>query len=368
MAHLYAERRDRLRGRCSAAGLDAALVTTPANVRWLTGADGAQALLLTRDAVLVAPSAPPAAALRADPDGGPVAVPVPSGEDPAVVLAARCTGRTLGVEEHHLTVARHRAVAAVGRAEQLRDLGAAVEQLRAVKDEEEIGYLRVAGEIADQALGELLESILVGRSERHLAMELERRMVDHGADGSAFPARVGAGEHSGLAAHVPGDRRVEDGEFLTVALGACYRGYRAALTRTFVIGLSPAEWQADLHRQVFAAQRAAREALAVGGGCDAADLAASRVLDAAGNDLPRELEPGLRGGVGDGVGLEIGEQPHLGPQELGKLDNRVPVTVGVGVCIPGRGGVRIEDTLVVRPSEDGGPELLTTTTKELLAL
>ncbi|MFC1415995.1 M24 family metallopeptidase [Streptacidiphilus cavernicola] len=380
MPHLYAERRDRLRGRCSAAGLDAALVTSPANVRWLTGSDGARALLLTRDAVLVASSTPPAppvtsatpaastAAPRRDSDGGPVAVLLPPGEDPAVLLAARCSGRTLGVEEHHLTVARHRAVTAATGAEQLRDLGPAVEQLRTVKDEEEINHLRVAGEIADQALGELLESILVGRTERHLAMELERRMVDHGADGPAFPVRVGAGEHSGLVAHVPGDRRVEDGEFLTVALGACYRGYRAALTRTFVIGLSPADWQADLHRQVFAAQRAAREALAVGAGCDAADLAALRVLDAAGSGLPADPGAGLGGGVGDGVGLEIGEQPHLGPQEFGKLDNRVPVTVGVGVCIPGRGGVRIEDTLVVRPSEDGGPELLTTTTKELLAL
>ena len=83
------------------------------------------------------------------------------------------------------------------------------------------------------------------------------------------------------------------------------------------------------------------------------------MLDAAGQ--PGEV-------VGQGIGLEIAEAPRLGPQELGKLDNRVPVTVAVGVHLPGRGGVRIEDTLVVRPSEDGGPELLTITTKELLAL
>jgi Xaa-Pro aminopeptidase len=372
MGHAHAERRDRLRGRCSAAGLDAALVTSPANVRWLTGTDGARALLLTRDAALVAPLVPGPPPVREDPDGGLRAVPVPTGADPAAVLAAHCPGGSLGVEEHHLTVARHRAVVTAAGAERVRDLGRAVEQLRTVKDEEEIGFLRVAGEITDQALGELLESILVGRTERHLAMELERRMVDHGADGAAFPARVGTGEHSGLVGHVPGDRRVEDGEFLTVALGACYRGYRAALTRTFVIGLSPADWQAELHRQVFDAQRAAREALTVGAGCDAADLAARRVLGASGGGLPETGEQGfgtgLGGGVGDGVGLEIGEEPHLGLQELGKLDNRVPVTVGVGVFIPGRGGVRIEDTLVVRPSADGGPELLTTTTKELLAL
>ena len=367
MGEAHAERRDRMRERCSAAGLDAALVTQPANVRWLTGSDTVAALLLTRDGAEAATAGP---AGVPESDGGCTVVPVPPGTDPAVLLAAHCRGRTLGVEEHHLTVARHRAVAAAAAAavEQLRDLGHAVEQLRTVKDEEEISCLRIAGEIADQALGELLESILIGRTERHLAMELERRMVDHGADSAAFPPRVGAGDHSGRADHSSGDRRVEDGDFLTVALGACYRGYRASATRTFVVGLSPADWQSELHRQVFAAQRAAREALTVGGGYDEADRAAQRVLGAAGQPLPGDAAAAAREGVGAGVGLEIGEEPHLGPLELGKLDNRVPVTVGVGVCIPGRGGVRIEDTLVVRPSEDGGPELLTITTKELLAL
>ena len=363
---MHAERRDRMRERCSAAGLDAALVTRPANVRWLTGTDRTAALLLTRDGAEAAAGGPVG---TPESDGGCSMLPVPPGADPAVLLAARCRGRTLGLEEHDLTVARHRAVAAAAPGvEEIRDLGRAVEQLRTVKDEEEISFLRIAGEIADQALGELLESILVGRTERHLAMELERRMIDHGADSAAFPTRVGAGDHSGRADHSSGDRRVEDGDFLTVALGACYRGYRTAATRTFVVGLSPADWQSELHRQVFAAQRAAREALAVGGGYEEADRAALRVLGAAGQAPSTEAAAAAREGVGAGVGLEIGEEPHLGPLELGKLDNRVPVTVGVGVCIPGRGGVRIEDTLVVRPSEDGGPELLTITTKELLAL
>ncbi|MEZ0089839.1 M24 family metallopeptidase [Streptacidiphilus sp. EB129] len=339
MAEGYADRCDRLRERCGAAGLDAALVTSPPNIHWLTGADptGAAALLLTRTEVRTG--------------------------DPVVLAATFCAGLALGVEEHDLTVARHRAVTAAAAAREIRDLGRAVEQLRTVKDESEISLLRIAGEIADQALGELLESILVGRTERHLAMELERRMVDHGADGTAFPTRVGTGDHSGLADHHPDDRRVEDGDLLTVALGACYRGYRTAATRTFVVGLSPAEWQTELHRQVFDAQRAARESLAPGVPLDAADRAARRVLDAAGHAVDHPEE-----GAGRGVGLQIGEDPHLGPQELGKLDNRVPVTVGVGVTLPGRGGVRIEDTLVVRPFEDGGPELLTITTKELLAL
>lgn len=231
-----------------------------------------------------------------------------------------------------------------------------------VKDEQEIADLRIAAEIGDQALGELLESILVGRTERHLAMELERRMVDHGADRAGFPVSVGTGSHSGQADHRPTDRRVEEGDFLTVSLGAQYRGYTVRSTRTFVIGAAPAGWQVELHRLVFEAQRAAREVLAPGVPCSTPDRAARELLGEAGyrEDRPRPF--------GHGIGLEVREAPQLGPSETGKLDNRVPVTVGPGVHLPGRGGVRIEDTLVVRPVAEGGPELLTITTKELLAL
>lgn len=118
------------------------------------------------------------------------------GGDPAVAaadLAASRRADSLAVEEHHLTVGRHRALRSVAPRLRLADLGTAVEQQRLVKDEEEIACLRIAAEIADQALGELLESILVGRTERHLALELERRLVDHGADGPAFPTSVGTG-------------------------------------------------------------------------------------------------------------------------------------------------------------------------------
>lgn len=238
----------------------------------------------------------------------------------------------------------------------------AVEQLRVIKDEEEISCLRIGAEIADQALGELLESILVGRTERHLALELERRLVDHGADGPAFATSVGTGPNSGRPAHRPTDRRVEEGDFLSVCLGANYRGYRCEIGRTFVIGTSPADWQIELYDLVFAAQRAGRESLTPGAAYRDVDRAARQVLESAGH------HEGLPTLIGHGVGLEIDEDPQLAPAAMGKLDACVPVTVEPGVHLPGRGGVRIDDTLVVRPEADGGPELLTITTKELLAL
>ncbi|NGN63054.1 aminopeptidase P family protein [Streptomyces sp. A7024] len=367
MSDVHAARRGRLRAHCSGTGSDAALVSRPANIHYLAGVAPPGAVLLVGPAedILIRPrDLPEEGGARADDDLRVHALDAPDG-DPAVAaadLAGAAGAGAMAVEEHHLTVARHRALASVAPRLRLADLGRTVEELRLVKDDEEIACLRIAAEIADQALGELLESILVGRTERHLALELERRLVDHGAQGPAFPTAVGTGPHSGRAGHVPTDRRVEEGDFLTVCLGARYRGYRCEIGRTFVIGAAPDDWQIELYDMVFAAQRAGREALAPGAEYREVDHAARQVLDAAGHG--EALGPW----TGHGVGLEIDEDPKLSPAAMGKLDACVPVTVEPGVHLPGRGGVRIDDTLVVRPPADGGPELLTITTKELLAL
>ncbi|WSB50963.1 aminopeptidase P family protein [Streptomyces cellulosae] len=368
MSEVYAVRRTRLRERCNASGSTAALVSRPANVRYLSGAAPENAVLLlgrTEDVLVCAE--PPDDRVphnRAD-EALRLHVMTGIGGDPAVEAANLAVAQgvdALAVEEHHLTVTRHRAIRDLAPRLRLTGVGGAVEQLRVVKDEEEISCLRIGAEIADQALGELLESILVGRTERHLALELERRLVDHGADGPAFPTSVATGPHAGRPGHRPTDRRVEEGDFLSVCLGATYRGYRCEIGRTFVIGTAPADWQIELYDLVFSAQRAGREFLAPGAACRDVDRAARQVLDSAGY---AEALPVV---TGHGVGLEIDEDPQLTPAAMGKLDACVPVTVEPGVHLPGRGGVRIDDTLVVRPEADGGPELLTITTKELLAL
>lgn len=368
MAEVYGARRARLRERCDAGGSATALVTRPANVRYLAGAAPTDAVLLlgVREDLLLCRGTPGERPEDGQPDESLRVHLLPGpGGDPAVAAADLAVARgaeSLAVEEHDLTVARHRALSSVAPRLRLTDLGGAVEQLRVIKDEEEISCLRIGAEITDQALAELLESILVGRTERHLALELERRLVDHGADSPAFATSVATGPHAGRRGHRPTDRRVEEGDFLSVCLGAAYRGYRCEIGRTFVIGTSPADWQIELYDLVFAAQRAGRQALAPGVTHRDVDRAARQVLDSAG------YAEGLPPVMGHGVGLEIVEDPQLAPAAMGKLDACVPVTVEPGVHLPGRGGVRIDDTLVVRPEADGGPELLTITTKELLAL
>ncbi|MDT0379081.1 M24 family metallopeptidase [Streptomyces sp. DSM 42041] len=371
MSDVHLLRRSRLRERCAAHGgaACAVLITRVANVRYLTGSAVPGAVLLLapggRDTLVVPADLAPAGQPASGERSLQVRAPAAADEDGAVTaaaLAARAGADSLAVEEHDLTVARHRALATAAPGLGLTALTSTVEQQRLVKDEEEIAALRIAAEITDHALGELLESILVGRTERHLALELERRLIDHGAEGPAFPTSVATGGHAGLAGHLPTDRRVEEGDFLSVCLGARYRGYRCRIGRTFVIGTAPSDWQIELYELVFAAQRAGREALLPGTPCREVDRVTRQVLDAGG------YGDALGPATGHGVGLEIGEDPRLAPAVMSKLDDRVPVTVEPGVHLPGRGGVRLDDTLVVRPQADGGPELLTITTKELLAL
>ncbi|NYI04990.1 M24 family metallopeptidase [Allostreptomyces psammosilenae] len=444
MSEAHVERRLRLRERCAALGGSAALISHPANVRYLTGCAVPGAAVLVAGAgrdgtpgavtLLAVPDRPWVGDEVRDEDvrralrGQEIEVITARGADPDPVplLAGRAAtaGRRVGgpvsaerllVEEHHLTVERHRAVgeAAAGRA--LGSLDRAVERLRATKDAEEIAAVTEAARIADRALAELLESILVGRTERHLAMELERRMADHGADADSRVVSVGSGPNSGLPGHRADQRRVEEGDFLTVELDAVHSGYHCAIARTFLVGAVPEDWQSRLYELVFAAQRAGREALLPGAGYGDVDAAVRRVLRetapvaahaaaggvpggppeepaglgvagavdvtgvarAAGGSGPVAGEPVGRPGVpadrtagpvGHGVGLENVEHPLIAPEAVGRLGPCMPVTVEPGVHIPGRGGVRIQDTLVVRPAEDGGPELLTITTKELLVL
>jgi Xaa-Pro aminopeptidase len=158
--------------------------------------------------------------------------------------------------------------------------------------------------------------------------------------------------------HRPTRRELGRGDLVKVDFGAELGGYHADCTRTVVLG-PPADWQAEVHELVHRAQAAGRDALATGAGTRDVDAAARQVVVAAGHG---EHFPH---GLGHGVGLEIHEAPLMGYDADGRLADRTPVTVEPGVYLPGRGGVRIEDTLVVR---DGGPELLTTTPRDLLVL
>jgi Xaa-Pro aminopeptidase len=282
--------------------------------------------------------------------------------EPALTtLAARRGARTLAFEAQEMTVERYEALRALAGAPRLIPLGRAVEELRTVKDDTELELLRQACAITDAAFADVLELITPGRTEREVAIALERAMTDRGADGLAFDSIVASGPNGAIPHHVPGARELERGDLVTIDCGARLGGYHADMTRTVVLG-EPAGWQREIYELVAAAQRTGVAAAVPGADVVAVDAAARDLIAAAG------YGEHFQHGLGHGVGLEVHEAPIIGYGRTGTLMDRVPVTVEPGIYLPGKGGVRIEDTLVVRAGAGaaGAAEILTTTTKELL--
>ncbi|HSK27309.1 MAG TPA: aminopeptidase P family protein [Jiangellales bacterium] len=361
MPETHAARRAALAGRLADRGADAALVTRLVNVRYLTGLASSNAALLVRpdgSAVLATDGRYATAARRVAPD---VELAVERGVATALAERAASAGAVrLAVEEHDVTLALGAALTTAVGAGELVHLGGVVEELRSVKDEEELSLLAQACAISCRALEDLWAAGgLLGRTEQQVARDLENRMYEHGADGLAFETIVASGPNSAVPHHRPTGRQIGRGDLLKIDFGALYGGYHADCTRTSVVGAPPADWQREVYDLVAEAQAAGREALAPGTGCVDVDGAARAPIEAAGHG------DRFSHGTGHGVGLEIHEAPTIGYSATGTLADRMPVTVEPGVYLPERGGVRIEDTLVVR---DTGPELLTTTTKDLLVL
>ncbi|HTF49960.1 MAG TPA: Xaa-Pro peptidase family protein [Pseudonocardia sp.] len=361
-----AARRDALRALLRTAELDALLVTDLVNVRYLSGFTGSNAALLVpadgeRGTRLATDGRYTTQAAAEVPD---VPVLIERACARALVADAGAAGiRRLGFESGHLTVDAHAALLEVARDNgelELRRAPGLVQRLRAVKDETEIEALRTACAAADAALADLIAAggLRPGRTEREVAADLEQRMRQHGADGPAFDTIVAAGANSAIPHHQPTDAVLAEGDLVKMDFGALRGGYHSDMTRTVVLG-RPTDWQRELYELVAAAQAAGRAALGVGVEVASVDAAARDVITEAGRGA--EFSHGL----GHGVGLEIHEAPALSATGAGTLASGMAVTVEPGVYLAGRGGVRIEDTLVVRPD---GAELLTLTGKELLAL
>jgi Xaa-Pro aminopeptidase len=358
---MFAARRAALRRALPPLGVDALLVTDLVNVRYLTGFTGSNAALLVHGE--------DDARSRFCTDGryreqSAVEVPdLPRVEDRAGALrlaaeAAGCGVARLGFESDAVTVDAHAALVEAAGPVHLRRAPGLVQRLRAVKDEAEVAALRAACAAADAALADLLAAggLAPGRTEVEVALDLEDRMRRHGAQGPSFATIVATGANSAIPHHRPTGAVLARGDLLKLDFGALVDGYHSDMTRTVVLGPA-ADWQREVYALVAAAQAAGTAALAPGTAVADVDEAARAVVRDAGRG-----EQFLHG-LGHGVGLQIHEAPALAATGAGNLAAGMAVTVEPGVYLAGRGGVRIEDTLVVT---DGPADLLTLTTKELV--
>lgn len=349
--------------------LDALLVTTPVNVRYLTGFTGSNALALVaadkraadhrfltdfRYATQSAEQVPDSFAREIVADE---------------LLEAAVAGLTgpegnagrLGFDDASLTVAQHvRLRELLPSAWELVSSAGAVERLRAIKDAGEISLIRAASELADEALLGILERGLAGRAERDVAIDLELEMRRLGADGPSFPSIVASGPHGSLPHAEPRADPIARDVLVTIDWGALHAGYCSDCTRTYATGEQVSAQAREVYELVRCAQAEALAAVRAGPTGRELDGVAREVIERAGHGEH------FGHGLGHGVGMEIHEGPRLSrsagddPLQAGNV-----VTVEPGVYLPGDCGVRIEDLVVVLAD---GHEVLTRLPKELTVI
>lgn len=319
--------------------LDGLLVTGLANVRWLTGFSGTNgAVVLGRGLRRFLTD------FRYLSQAGDEVGPLWAreiGPDLLELAAARLPAGRLGFDDARLPVRQHARLAElVGEGVELVAAGGLVEDLRAIKDADELGRIAAAAALADRALEEVLERGLVGRTERDVALDLEVTMRRLGAEGASFPPIVAAGAHGALPHATPRDVAIPEGTLVVVDWGAQLGGYASDCTRTFATGeLDPQD--RAVYDVVLRAQEEALAAVRPGPTGREVDAVARAVIDAAGH------AEHFGHGLGHGVGLEVHEGPRLSKQGDTALAAGMVVTVEPGVYVPGAAGVRIEDLVVV---------------------
>ena len=231
----------------------------------------------------------------------------------------------------------------------------AIEKLRIIKDKTEIMKIRKACQIITETLKEVMEMIEPGLRELDIANELAYTMRKKGALGEAFQAIVISGERTSLPHGKPSEKKIEEGELITIDTGANYQKYNSDITRTFIMGKEN-EKQKEIYQIVFDAQRTALESVKPGIKCSE--------LDKIARDIIKDKGYGkyFGHGLGHGVGLDIHESPRVSPNDTTILEPGMIITIEPGIYLSGIGGVRIEDTVLV--TEDSY-EVLTWFPKEM---
>ncbi len=354
------ERQEALRTALQQEGVDGLLVTYLPNIRYLTGFTGSAGLLLVgagRSVLITdfryATQAPAEAAGAAE-----VEVDQKSVWDRLARVLGSWAGGSLGIEAHAVTVRDAERISALTRL-QVVPTNEMVERLRMVKSPEEVAAIRAAAALAQEALAEVLPTVRVGQSEREIAAALEGALRRRGSEWHPFPTIVASGPRSALPHARTSDRTVGRGEWLLLDFGAQVDGYCADLTRTVIVGGRADERQRMVHELVRSAQSRAVEHLRAGMTGREGDALARDVISA------RGFGDAFGHSLGHGLGLEVHEAPRLAPTAEAVLPAHAVVTVEPGVYLPGWGGVRLEDDVLLGPE---GPERLSDGRTELVEL
>jgi Xaa-Pro aminopeptidase len=337
-------RRERLVANLPELQVDAMLITRMPNVRYLTGFTGSSGQLLITEAgaVFLIDSRYEEQARREVPDLRrityfPEFVPM-FGE-----VCGDLGAHRVGFEAAGVTYRMYQKLADAGTVE-LIPVGEVVERLRWVKDAEELSLIERAQELTDEAYERATTKLAPGMTEKEVALELEHAMREGGADGIAFGSIVAFGENAAEPHHSPTDRALRAGDIVKLDFGCVVDGYHSDMTRTAAFGEPDPELR-EVHDVVLRAHRAGVEAVRPGVTGGTADMAAREVI--------REAGYGDRFGhsLGHGVGLEVHEGPGLRRASTDVIPQGSVVTVEPGIYLPGLGGVRIEDMVMLETDQ-----------------
>ena len=338
---------------------DALLVSSPANVRYLTGYAGSNGL------ALVTPSethffTDPRYALEASQTitcklhiaKGPLS-------EAVAAIVKRKKLKEIGFEPAWLNLEQHKKLKdLLPLGASLQPIAGIVDTLRMTKSPAEIDQIRRSVRVNSEAYARTLRRVRLGMRERDIAAELDYQMRLHGAEKPAFDTIVAAGARTALPHAQPTSRRLEENDLLLIDMGACLDGYMSDMTRMAFLG-QPTKRVRALYDAVLEAQMAGIEAVRPG-------VTAARVDGAARGVLKRHrLDRQFVHSTGHGLGLEIHEGPRIGKKDKTVLRAGMVITIEPGAYIDGFGGVRIEDTVLVTAN---GCEVLTPTTKEFVHL
>ncbi len=356
----YRARQQAALGRMEAARLDALLVVHLPNIRYLTGFSGSNALLLLEPGrAWLYTDGRYREQARLEVHEAKVEIP-PKGDLWKAAGRRARRHKQVGLEADHVTIAQRARWLEVwgGHEKGLRPLRGEIEALRMVKEPDEIAAIRRAVELASGGFAKLTAKLRPGMEETAAAGWLEYQLRQAGADGLAFDTILAGGAHGAQVHAHPGSAPLPQRGFVVVDYGVQLGGYCSDMTRTVHLG-EPGRKARAVYATVLEAQMAAIAAVKPGAASAAVDRAARRVIQKAGWGayFPHS--------TGHGVGLEIHEAPRLGATSKERLAAGQVITIEPGIYIPGWGGVRIEDVVVVT---ERGAEVLTPTPKQLLRL
>jgi Xaa-Pro aminopeptidase len=340
--------------------IDALLVSSPVNIRYLTGFTGDNGLLVVRpdsDTLFTDPRFTIQAAEECTCEVKTIGK--TSLDQAALQYIRKQRLKRIGFEAGRMLYEVHQRIAkSLPAGVALKPVGPVIDKLRMIKSEEEIARIRRSVLTNSQAYEKATRSIRPGARENTIAAELEYQMRRLGAEKAAFETIVAVGPRSALPHAQPTARKLTNGELLLIDMGACQDGYMSDMTRVLFLG-NPSQRIRTMYNAVLKAQLAGIDAVRPGVTAAHVDRAARRVLELEG--LGKEFIHS----TGHGLGLEIHEGPRLGRRDKTKLEAGMAITIEPGAYIRDFGGIRIEDTVLVTKN---GCEILTPTSKELRVL